>query len=26
MKRWSVFPRSLRQLVMLAFLLILLPL
>ncbi|EHC84304.1 Putative sensor-like histidine kinase YfhK, partial [Salmonella enterica subsp. enterica serovar Rubislaw str. A4-653] len=26
LKRWSVFPRSLRQLVMLAFLLILLPL
>ncbi|MCJ8727876.1 hypothetical protein MWG94_40310, partial [Escherichia coli] len=26
MKRWPVFPRSLRQLVMLAFLLILLPL
>ncbi|WES67125.1 two component system sensor histidine kinase QseE/GlrK [Superficieibacter sp. HKU1] len=26
MKRWSIFPRSLRQLVMLAFLLILLPL
>ncbi|WP_197058870.1 two component system sensor histidine kinase QseE/GlrK [Enterobacter sp. Bisph1] len=26
MKRWSVFPRSLRQLVMMAFLLILLPL
>ena len=26
MKRWPVFPRSLRQLVMMAFLLILLPL